>query len=510
MTQRLKPTEIEMTVTRRDLFLATAALAVTPALSRATDSQPMRAFVSRHTGVFGGKRVEYVATVGETLIHDDKGQPTVRFVTTSYVAAGVNSASRPVLFAFNGGPSSASSILHMLALGPKRVVVGQDPANPETPTQTNDNQLTVLDVADLVFVDPAETGFSRILAAGRRETLYSVNGDAQSVSDFIVAWAKANGRETSPKYVLGESYGTIRAAIMAGQLANVMPLDGVFLFGQAVNMIETSQRAKNALAYATNLPALAAIAAYHGRSAHRAGRPPDAIVDEAYEFGMGEYLQALLAGNDLPERKRRRVASKLEQMTGIGVDYYLAHDLAITKIEFAKELLKDRGQLLAIYDARFTSKLPAAGEPPRDPIVDIVNASSELFRQYFARDLGVSLPMSEYRGFAPGTETWEWNGTLEPGGPFRDYDYQVQLSQAFRANPRFRLLIGTGYHDLTTTIGPARYLVTRSDYPRERVLQRQYFGGHVAYIHDASHAAFTADLRAWLQGKRPSGTVSAT
>ena len=205
-----------MTVmTRRDLFLASAALAAAPALAQ-TQSEPFRPFVSRHSGVFNGRRIDYVATVGETVIRDDKGQPTVRFVATSYVAAGMKATDRPVLFVFNGGPSAASVILHMLALGPKRVVVGQDPAAPEKPTQTADNELSLLDAADLVFVDPAETGFSRILPAGRREVLYSVNGDAQSVSDFVVAWCRANGREASPKFVLGESYGTIRAAIMAG------------------------------------------------------------------------------------------------------------------------------------------------------------------------------------------------------------------------------------------------------------------------------------------------------
>jgi carboxypeptidase C (cathepsin A) len=367
-----------------------------------------------------------------------------------------------------------------------------------------DNTHCVLDVADLVFVDPVETGFSRVLPAGKKDVFYSVNGDAQSVSDFLVAWTHANDRTGSPKYVLGESYGTMRAAVMAGQLAGVMPLEGVFLLGQAVNMIETSQRAKNALAYATNLTALAAVAAYHGRAKDSA-RTPEAIVDAAYAFGMSEYLQALVRGHDLPEGARRRIAAQLEAFTGIPVSYYLEHDLAITKIAFAKELLKDRGRVLSIFDARFTRPAVEPGAETHDPIYALFGPVSSLFQQRLTQELGVTVPTTEYRFVAPGTEdSWDWNGTLgPPAGPFLDFDYQARISEAFRANPRFRLGIGTGYHDLTTTIGPARYLVTRSDYPRDRVFQRQYLGGHMSYIHEPSLTAFSSDLRAWLSGRRP-------
>lgn len=490
-------------VTRRDLFVGALAVATTRALAQAPAAPVSGRFVTGHTGVFNGQSVDYVATVGETVLVDAAARPTVRFVSTSYVASGADPAKRPVLFIFNGGPSASSATLHMLALGPKRIGIAQDPTSPAPPPGMADNSRTVLDVADLVFVDPAETGFSRLLPAGKREYFYSVNGDAQSVSDFVVAWSKANGREGSPKYVLGESYGTMRAAVMAGQLAQVMPLDGVFLFGQAVNMIETSQRAKNALAYATNITALAGVAAYHGQAPAWRGKTPAAIVDAAYAWGMGEYLQALVHGNDLPMRRCRRIAEKLQSMTGIGVDYYLTHNLAITKLEFARELLKDRGQFLSAYDARYVGMVPAAGEQPVDPLGGIMGAIPVMLKQHLAENLGVAWAMSDYRGSAPGTDAWTWDGTLGPGGPFLDYDYQARISEAFRANPRFRLVIGTGYYDLTTTIGPARYLVTRSDYPRDRVIQRQYLGGHVAYIHDPSHEAFTNDIRAWVAGGRP-------
>jgi carboxypeptidase C (cathepsin A) len=458
-------------------------------------------FVSKHSGAFNGRRVDYVATVAATTINGADGQPAVRFVTTSYTAAGVDAGKRPVLFAFNGGPSSSSSTLHMVALGPQRIAVAQDPKAPAPTASMADNPLTVLDVADIVFIDPAETGFSRILPGGKKDYFYSLEGDSQSVSDLIVAWSRANGREASPKYVLGESYGTQRAAFMAGQLAKVLPLDGVFLFGQAVNMIETSQRAKNVLAYATNLPALAAIAAYHGK----APRPKSyaALADETYAWGMGEYLQALLQGYDLPAARRNAIAGKLAALTGISAEYYLANDLQITKMAFARELLKADGLMLAQYDARYVGPLPAAGQRPADPFDKVRAGIEPMMQRHLRENLGVTWDVADYRPAAPGAGAWTWAPTLGPGGPFLDYDYPARLVPAFKANPRFRLMIGTGYFDLTTTLGPARYLVTKSDYPRDRVAQRQYFGGHMAYSHAETHKAFTDDIRAWVGGGLP-------
>ncbi|ODT86760.1 hypothetical protein [Phenylobacterium sp. SCN 70-31] len=494
--------------TKRDLLAAgavaaagaTALAQAQPAASATASSAPV---VTRRTGVFNGRKVAYAATVGETLIAGADGQPTARFVTTSYVAEKADPAKRPVLFAFNGGPSSSSATLHMLALGPKRYRVAQDPRAPALGLELVDNTETVLDVADIVLIDPAETGWSRILPAGKRDYFYSVEGDARSVSDFVVAWCRANGREASPKYVLGESYGTLRAALMAGQLADLMPLEGVFLFGQAVNMIETSQRAKNVLAYATNLTALAAVAAYHGRAPAWKGRPIEAAVDESYAWGMGEYLQALLRGHDLPAAERRTVADKLQAMTGIGADYYLANDLQITKIAFLRELLKGEDQLLGMYDARYAGAAPAAGQRPQDPFGPVIGLTRPAMLAHYQQNLGVSRSPDDYRSGAPGTSGWAWDGTLGPGGPFLDYDYQARIGPAFRANPKFRLMIGTGVYDLTTTVGPARYMVTKSDWPRDRVFQRQYEGGHMAYTHEPTLKAFNADIRAWVTGGAP-------
>lgn len=475
------------------------------ASSAAGESQPTTAapFVTRHTGVFGGESVAYVATVAETVLKDGIGQPTIRFVTTSYVREGVDPSNRPVVFVFNGGPSAASATLHMVGIGPKHIAVTQDPTLPAPdPHRVVDNVETVLDVADLVFIDPAETGFTRILPAGRRDVFYSVNGDAASVSEFVKVWTAEAGRENSPKYVVGESYGTIRATIMAGQLAATMPLDGVFLFGQGINMIETSQRARNAVAYATNLPALAAVAAYHGK-ADRKGKSMSAFIDDIYAWGMSEYLQALIKGRDLPESKRRRIAQQLESLTGISAEYYLSHDLIISKVEFAKELFRDKRLILGQYDARYVDRAPEPGAQAADPFAKVFAATMPMLAEHMTKTLGVVWPMSDYRASAPGATSWSWNPTGGIGGPFDDYHYAAQITKAFEANPRFRLMIGTGIYDLTTTVGPARYLVATSNWPLDRVFLRQYEGGHMAYTHEPSRRAFCADIRAFVTGRVP-------
>lgn len=477
---------------------ALAAPRATPAAADAS-----KAFITRHTGTFGGKRVAYTATVGETVLRDAAGTPTLRLVSTAYIRDGGDRARRPVLFVFNGGPSSSSSALHLLGLGPKRLDLPQDVTLPiPAAPALLDNPDSVLDAADIVFVDPAETGFSRVLPGGDRAVFYSADGDARSISDFVQTWVRENGREASPKYVLGESYGTIRAALMAGQLAAAMPLDGVFIFGQAVNIVETTQRERNALGYASNLPALAAIAAYHGR-VDLNGRTMSAFIDEAYAWAMGPYMTALIKGADLSEAERRTVADQLQAFTGIRADYYLAHRLGISKVAFRTALLKDQGRTLGVYDARYTAPAPGPGQRPTDAFGAIPDRLPAALATYMATDLGVTWPMTDYRTYAPDTGSWSWSPTGGMGGPFSDFDYQAELSKAFAAKPTFRLVVGTGIYDTTTTVGPARQLVAQGDFPKDRVALRQYEGGHMAYTNFAAARAFSEDVRAWLGGGLP-------
>lgn len=489
-------------LTKRHLIGATAAgLALASAGGVSARRQSSTGPQHRHTGVFNGQTIDYAAGLEETVVKDAQGAPRVRFVCASYIREGVERRDRPVIFAFNGGPSSSSATLHMLALGPKRIELEQDPVAPAlSPPRLIDNPETLLDVADIVLVDPPETGFTRLASEAARAEAYSVDGDARAVSDFIRTWIADHGRQTSPKYVLGESYGTIRAAVMAEQLSHDLPLDGVFLFGQAINMIETSQRIDNMIAYAANLPALAAIAVYHGK-ADTSGRPMNRFIDDVYAWGMSDYLAALVQGQALPPPQRRQIAAELERLTGIDADFYFDGDLTISKIAFAGRLLADQGQRLGVYDARYVGPAPAPGQRPQDPFAaKVSDAILPMVQHYLRTQLAPERDAADYRPLAPGVGAWTYNPTGGAGGPFNEYDYPAKLVAAFKANPRFRLMIGTGIYDLTTTVGPAQYLVAQSDYPAERVIQRRYEGGHMAYTNRPALTAFTRDIRSFVTG----------
>lgn len=466
-------------------------------------------FITQHSGVFNGEQVDYTATVADLVIRDGDGRPTASIYGTSYVRNDVaDSSSRPVIFIWNGGPSAASQTLHMAGFGPMRLFIPADVSAPiEPPYSVQANRHTVLDVADLVFVDPVETGFSRILPAGDPAYFYSVDGDAESVAGYIRAWAAANGRDSSPLYALGTSYGSIRTALVAKFMAEAgMPLDGALLFSQGVNLVETTQRKNSIVGYASNVSQLAAIAWFHGRSAMQR-RPVAEVIEVAQSFAMGDYLVALAAGSSLPEDKQRATAERLAALTGIGAAYYLEHGLVITKARFRQELLREEGLVLGSNDARYTA--PADAEQrPASPTAGV----ADVHRMHMHEFLGVTANNDEYRAFAPiEFGDWDWSGTTtlgyrkSPPGTrshiFADFDYPGEIVAAFEANERFRLFIATGYYDTLTTVGPARLLASDTDYPADRVTMHDYPGGHSFYSNEAAFESLANDVRAFVTAR---------
>lgn len=494
----MKFTNITLTGLILTIILSTQLVKPVAAIQNTGATAP-RKFVTKHTGTFNGQRINYVATVDETILKDEAGTATASFFSTSYVREGVNDkARRPVIFAFNGGPGASSAFLHMGALGPKRVVFPIDlNAEIAPPYKLADNNYALLDVADLVLIDPVETGYSRLLPGAKRESFYTAAGDGRSVSQFIQAWLKANARESSPKYVVGESYGTIRAVLVAEELAKAgttVALDGVVLLGQAVNIVETVQRAGNAMGYAANLPALTAIAWYHNRI-DREGKTLDGLLDESYNFAMGDYLSALAKGGDLPDAERTRIAERLAALNGIRAAYYLANNLAISKERFREEILKDKGLIVGRYDARYTGPGAAFGKPAADPGAKLSPPLEALVKEHLTKTLGVTLT-DEYRAVNRAIgESWDYGG---PRSPFADYDFAGAFGRVMKTQTHLRLMIGTGLYDTTTTTGAARYLLARNAYPAERVISRNYEGGHMFYSNEAALKAFTDDLRAFV------------
>ena len=454
--------------------------------------------ITHHSGTFNGKQVRYTATVESIDVPDTKGKPSARLVSFAYTADEArDAANRPVIFAFNGGPITASLWLHMGVMGPKRVAVPENlTANPDT-YQLVDNVYSPLDVADLVFIDPASTGYSRVLPGTTPQSYFSVAADGQQVTAFISAWLTQQGRLTSPAYLLGESYGTIRAAEVAAQLAELpqpILLQGVVLMGQAINIIEYRQRPQNIVSYALSLPTLAALAWYH-QKVDRKGETLEQFVHDAWHFAQTDYLTALFQGSSLNTAERDRIAQRLEEFSGIPAAFYREHELRISKEQYRGELLKDRGLLLGRNDGRYVAPMTKKGLAD-DPSGVIMAPFQRLFGEYVRNDLKVDWT-ERYIPAATGDnlDDWKYGGS----GPFADWPYSDRLLKVMKANPRFHVLIGNGYHDTQTTVGAAEYAVRQAGWPDGRATLSYYEGGHMAYTVERSARKFTDDIRALIR-----------
>lgn len=480
-------------------------LAVSSAVATLSMAHPLHAFqgvpvpirsVTTHEGVFNSVRVPYTASVETIDVADPDGKASARLVATSYLASGAGTQ-RPVIFLFNGGPIVSSAILHMGAFGPKRVAFPNNlQANPATFPLVR-NEYTVLDVADLVFFDPAGTGFSRVTNGTNPQAYFSVSADGRQTTQFIVAWSRKHNRVNSPKYLFGESYGTMRAAAVAQQMADLeapVRLDGVFLMGQALNIIEWAQRPLNIISYVVSLPTLAAIAWYHGRVV-RAGRTFDQFIEEARQYGRTRYLTSLFQGDDIAPEEKKQVAAQLETFSGIPAAFYLANDLKITKERFRGELLKDKGLLLGRDDARYVAPITSKGVAP-DPSDIMLQPIYRHFRSYLRDTLKVTASEKYRFSDVPrkGLEGWRWGATT----PFSDWPYMSLISHAIAKNPAFRVTIGNGYYDTETTFCAAEYAIATSGWPRHLVQMHHYQGGHMAYSIESTLRQFMGDVRRFV------------
>jgi len=458
-----------------------------------------RSFVTTHAGTFGGTAVTYTATAADTLLTDAHGAPTAAIFAFTYLRQGVkDTSSRPVLFIFNGGPGSASLWIHMGAVGPRRIAP-DDPAHPKTvgPFHILDNPLSPLDVADLVFIDPVGTGFSHAVGSGKPDDFYGVEVDAKATADFIGKWLTQHHRWMSPKYVLGESYGTTRAAVLAttlqggpfkgGDLPGVS-LNGVMLLGVALG--SPGQDAFTQLL----LPSLAATAWYQNK-VDKGGRTLEAFLNEVMQFAATDYGAALFAGSRLPEAQRNVIAARLSSYTGLSADFILKHHLRLDNNQFVGELLHERNLDVGKYDGRYT--MPHVGSGA-DPVADdaamtqYTPAYIAAFNEYIENELAVTLSdRYEVIAFRAVNAHWNWEGSAS--------DLRSnELAAAMRRNPSSKLFVGSGYYDLVTPFADAQYTVDHADIPPERITIKNYESGHMVYLGDAPARAFAKDLREFL------------
>lgn len=476
-----------------------------------TASAPFRR-VTQHSLFLNGDEVAYSAVAGETWLRDLDGAPTASIFSFSYLRTDVMSDRRPVVFVFNGGPGSASIWLHMGAIGPRRVVLGADVNPPNVPPfGLEDNPHSLLDAADLVFIDPVGTGFSVPLNGTDPKAFWGVDEDAEAVAQFIELWLSEHGRWNSPKYVLGESYGSVRAAVLARALMGGpvytglmrgITLDGIILLGTTLEARGPAGAdpapAQVAARQARSLPGLAVTSAYHGLVEAGPGGVAGYYA-EAAAYAHATYapaLQAHLEGRLEPET-RARVIAELVRFTGLSPDDF-GVDIYIDERRYAKTALRSRGLEIGMYDSRYTLALAQSGGDPvaDDPAMTrYVPGFIAAFHQMIRNDLDIALgrPYASIR-WRDLLQSWNWARQGVADGQ----SFATDLAWSMRRNPDLRLLVTSGLYDLVTTPADARASLEAAGIDAHRTTFIDYESGHMLYLGGTSEA-FSADLRRFIR-----------
>jgi carboxypeptidase C (cathepsin A) len=455
--------------------------------------------VTRHSGTFGGQRINYSAIAGETFLKAEDGTPRAAIFTTTYFKE-PRDPNRPVTFLFNGGPGSGSVWLHMGAFGPKRVAIpsdARDDAGPPYPLLDNPDSL--LDVTDLVFIDPVGTGFSHALGKTEPKEFWGVTKDAQSVAQFIRLWLNEHGRWNSPKYLGGESYGTTRSAAVVNELEgayNDVALNGVILISTVLDFAAGADTPGNELSPMLNLPSMAVTALYHGKAQ---GSSVEAFAEEARQYALGPYATALLKGQRISPEERAQVRRELARFTGLSEAYLEQANLRVDPGRFYKELLRDRGLTVGRLDSRYTGRdYDNAGETPdNDPSFYGIDAG---YTAAINAHLRNNLKVQSDRSYVTigSVQPWDWQ---IPGG--RDANAYLNLTpylgRAMRENSAMRLFVGQGYYDFATPFFAAEYALSRYGVPQDRVEYRYYGSGHMMYVRDDDRTALSRDVRDFIR-----------
>ncbi|HEX6941096.1 MAG TPA: hypothetical protein VF158_16885 [Longimicrobiales bacterium] len=508
-TELLRPTPLPFVPLALGLCLALAAPAAAqrpgaraadggaepsaPAGEIALAVPPDTAVVTHHTARINGQTIRYTATAGTLPIVED-GKVRARMFYVAYVKEGVQDVTkRPLVISFNGGPGSSSVWMHMGYTGPKRVVYDDEGFAVIPPGGLEDNPYSILDVADIVYVDPVATGFSRMMPGEDPHRYHGVMEDIRSVGEFIRLWVTRNDRWGSPKFLIGESYGTTRAAGLAGwlQSRHRMYLNGVIL----VSMTDLGVEAGPLVSYATSLPHYTATAWYHGRlPADLQSRPLREVLAEAEAFAIRDYLPALVRGHRLDGAERADIVRRVARYTGLSEAYVDAANLRIDVARFRKELLRSERLTVGRLDSRYTGvDSDAAGERNEyDPaMADWNGGFTTAVNRYLRETLGFDTDL-EYNIFG---DVYPWRGR-------GDTNVGEMLRAAMTENPYLKVMVQAGYYDGATDYFSAQYTMSQlqpGGELRDRIRFAFYESGHMMYLRKADLPRANQDLRDFIE-----------
>jgi carboxypeptidase C (cathepsin A) len=463
--------------------------------------------ITTHSATIGGQTIRYTATAGNLVMKEEDGTPLANVFYVAYTRDGAGEVGRrPITFAFNGGPGSSSVWLHMGAFGPKRVDYADAEGHAATPPyHLVDNESSILDLTDLVFIDPVTTGFSRAVPPKEDVKFHGLQADTRSVGDFIRLYLARSGRWSSPKFLAGESYGTTRAAALSGYLLdNGVYLNGIVLISTILNFQTVDFTSGNDLPYVLYLPTYTATAWYHHKL------PPalqegslSAAVDTSRRFALGPYSEALMKGDSLPAAERKEIVAQLAQLTGLDPAFVDRTNLRIRDDRFFKELLRGQRRTVGRLDSRFLGiDSDSAGESAEyDPsYAAIMGPYTATVNDYVRRELKYEsdLPYEILTG-----RVYPW--TFENSNN-RYADVGDTLRKAMTQNPAMRLFVAAGYYDLATPFEAAVYTFDRLGLDPEikpHITIDFFEAGHMMYIHRPSHTKLKEDLVSFYHGALP-------
>ena len=431
-------------------------------------------------------------------------QAATSIFSTAYIRTDVDEgAARPIVFLFNGGPGASSSPLH-LGIGPVRRPQS-DKSDSLVP-----NEASPLDAVDMVFVDPAGTGYSRLFKDGAGEAFWGIEEDVDSILFFMGEWLRDQGREDSPVFVMGESYGTTRAVALLAR-ATDLKISGALLLSSALDFTAGTTVVGNNLPYIFLLPSMAATAAYH-EVTDRGERSYQQVFEDAALFAQTDYATALYRGSLLDNEERQRVAGEMARLTGLSQEYLVEHKLRINRSEFADILLADKGLRTGRLDARVTGpieeykgKRPPMNDPSMSGRGGGGRSTGELLDEYFREKLDTKIDRP-YRTLNLDLNS-KWNYRQE-GAPRFYLTVVPLLEQAMKDDPDLRIFIGGGVFDLGTPIMAARYAASQADVPQDRFTLVAYDGGHTVFDHEESRVRLGNDVRAFIASTLNSRTAT--
>ena len=450
-----------------------------------------------HVARIDGRDIKYTATIGTLPIMADDGKVAARMFFVAYTKDGEDPKGRPVSFLYNGGPGSATIWLHMGSFGPKRVQMADEGFQPAPPYRLVGNDNSLLDTTDLVFVDAISTGYSRVVAGVNPAQYHGQSGDLRAFGDFINQYLGTYARWASPRYLIGESYGTIRSAGLSQELQtrHGIELNGIVLLSALLTYQTISTGPQNDIALVAYFPTYTASAWFHKKLPPELSGDLKKALDESRAFADGEYAAALLKGNSMSAAERRAVAQKIARLTGVSADYVERTNLRLDPGRFRKELLRDKRLAIGRLDSRYTTTdLDAAGEQQEfDPSnTALQGAYTAMFMDYVRTEL-----------------KWDSDLHYDSSGNVRPWTYDqnryMDMTEPLRStmarNPFLNVLVVAGYYDMATPFHGIEMNMWHLAYDpsyTKRVQFTYYEGGHMMYIRPSAHKKLKDDISKFI------------